>query len=106
MSVRAVAQDNLLYVAGSLFFMTHKATCPAVQRVRYISPECTVDVYITADVIRDPLVRTTCLQHATSGSSGSYMWYIFILMNFGVQLLALLQLTYEILALNLCKQID
>lgn len=29
-TVRAIAQDNLLYVAGSLFFMAHTATCQAV----------------------------------------------------------------------------
>ena len=28
-SVRAMAQDNLLYVADTLFFMAHEATCQA-----------------------------------------------------------------------------
>jgi hypothetical protein len=74
------------------------------QHVRNISPQCTADVYITADLICDALLRTASLQHAASGSSGSYIWYI-ILMNFGVQRLALVLLTYESLALNLCTHI-
>jgi len=72
------------------------------KHVRNISPECTADVYITADLIRDPLVKTASLQHGASGSSGSYIWCIFILMSFGVQRLALLLLMYESPALNFC----
>ena len=104
-SVRDVALDSLLYVAGQYSVRYMNLPVRQFKPVRNISPVCRADVYITALLIRHALLSIGTLQHAASGSSDSYIWYIFILMTVVVQWLALLLLTYESLALNLCTQI-